>query len=327
MRNGQKSACAINAFVHDGAPIIIFGDGAIIWGKNEFEPMENGAIDAAICPLSGALIILGDDGKLRKINSKGIVTNFGGDYGFADILIANQKRGLFCISASRKVFIIKNNGEMLFEFTPPMSPNSVAFDISGNNLAVGHGKGVSLYDLKTNEDAIELPASGGICGLTFSPDLCFLVAATNEPGLIGWRLHDGVAFKMAGYPSKPTGFSWYDNGKKLLTSGGPVGVSWPFIGPNGPMGTNAETFETRRQIVTKVAAAKNLVALGYADGGVDLCDIATQHSVHIGGPEFDPHAEFNPRKGEARISALAISQNGKIGTWGAEDGKWGIWEN
>ena len=99
MRNGQKSACAINAFIHDGAPIIIFGDGAIIWGKNEFEPLANGAIDAAICPLSGALIILGDDGKLRKINSKGIVTNFGGDYGFADILIANQKRGLFCISA------------------------------------------------------------------------------------------------------------------------------------------------------------------------------------------------------------------------------------
>jgi WD40 repeat protein len=323
---GTKDACAIAAFFHDGAPIIVFGDGSVIWGNREFETHENGALGAIICPNSGNLILLGDNGKLRKLSAKGAIILLDTDFGFADCIIANQKRGLLAISASRKVYVTKTNGEIMFEFTPPLSPTSIAFDVAGDNLAVGHGKGVSLYDLKTDEPPIDLNANGGICALTFSPDLCFLVAATNEPGLIGWRLHDGVGFKMAGYPTKPLELKWFDNGRQLLTSGGPVGVAWPFIGPNGPMGTNADTFETRRQIVSAIAIGREKIALGYSDGGIDLIDIKSKDLRHIAGAPPSLNSEFNPRQGESHISALAISANSKTIAFGTENGKWGIIE-
>lgn len=320
----QRNSYGVKALISNDAPIFVFGDGVIIWNEKEFAALENGALDAQICPTSGNLIILGDDGKLRKINPKGTISELKtDDFGFADVLISNQKRGIFGISASRKVFVLKSTGETLFEFTPPMSPTSISFDQSGNNLVVGHGAGLVIYDLKTNEPPIELKAQGGIIATSFSPDLCFLVAATGEPALIGWRLHDGIAFRMAGYPTKPTSFAWANNGKSLITSGGPVGVVWPFVGSEGPMGTRADTHRTRNSIVSNVAAAANNLVLGYIDGGIDIVDLQNGNFAHLTGNAPNNEAEIDLRQGDAQISSIAISNNGKLIAWVSENGKYG----
>lgn len=323
MNNNFHNSIGVKALIADNLPVFVFGDGVIIWGEKKFPALENGAIDAQICPVSGCLIILGDDGKLRKINSKGVISIFNNlDFGFADCLVVNQKRGLFAISASRKVYVIKSNGELLFEFTPAMSPTAINFDFSGNNLVVGFGNGLVIYDLKTNEPPIELKAQGGVIAASFSPDLCFLVAATGEPALIGWRLHDGVAFRMAGYPAKPTSFAWLNNGKSLVTSGGPVGVIWPFTGSEGPMGTRAETHRTRNSIVSAVAGAQKNLVLGYMDGGIDLVDLENGNFAHLAGNKPN-EGQIDLRNGLGQISSIAISQNGRFISWISEDGNYG----
>ncbi|MBN8649037.1 MAG: hypothetical protein J0L55_13875 [Caulobacterales bacterium] len=321
---GYYGGIGIKAFIQNDVPIFVFGDGTIFWGDKKFEALESGAIDAQICSNSGNLIILGDDGSLKKISPKGAINKLNNiDFGFADCLIANKKRGIFAISASRKVFVIKSTGETLFEFTPPMSPNAINFDLAGENLVVGYGNGLVIYDLKSNEPPIELKAQGGVIAASFSPDLCFLVAATGEPALIGWRLHDGVAFRMAGYPAKPTSFAWFNEGKSLVTSGGPVGVVWPFTGSEGPMGTRAETYRTRNSIVSAVnCAAKNLV-LGYLDGGLDLIDLETGNHAFLAGEKPQIEGQIDLRNGSGQIISIAISTNGRFIAWIAENGHFG----
>lgn len=322
--NNFHNAIGIKALIADNLPILVFGDGVVIWGEKKFPALENGAIDAQICPVSGNLIVLGDDGKLLKINAKGVKAKINNiDFGFADCLIANKKRGIFAISASRKVYVIKSTGETLFEFTPPMSPTAINFDDAGNNLVVGFGNGLMIYDLKTNETPIELKAQGGVIAASFSPDLCFLVAATGEPALIGWRLHDGVAFRMAGYPAKPTSFAWVNDGKSLVTSGGPVGVIWPFLGSEGPMGTRAETHRTRNSIVSAVNGAQKNLVLGYMDGGIDIVDMENGNFAHLAGNQPLKDGQIDLRNGSGQIISIAISLNGRFIAWIAEDGQYG----
>lgn len=325
IRKGQIGAFGVAALYSGDVPILVFGDGSVIWGDKEYPATEFGALDAAICPSTGGLIVLGDFGNIIRMKSNGEISKLLEINDFADKLIINQKREMIGINTGRKtlVFSLKTK-EKIFEFTPIMSPNSLAFDVMGENLVVGHGKGLTIYDLKTNDPPIEFSAPGGVSAATFSPDLRFLIAATGEPCLVGWHLQDGRGFRMAGYPQRPNSFSWIDTGKTLLTSGGPVLVSWPFGDELGPMGQRAQTYRGRNSIVNVVAGQKNMVALGFIDGGVDMLDLNDKEFHHIGGPEPDPNQQIDPREGKCRITSIAMPRAANAVAWVGEDGGWGI---
>jgi len=308
----------VAALYSSDTPILVFGDGSVVWNETQFGPTETGAIDAAICPTTGNIIILGDFGFLGRQNAKGEIQALAQVDGFADRLAINHKRELVGINASRKTIILSaKTGDVQFEFTPPAAPICLAFDVNGENLAVGHGKGITLYDVKTNDSPIDFPVAGGVFAVTFSPDLRFLIAATGEPCLVGWRLQDGKGFRMAGYPQKPTSLAWIDGGARMATAGAPVLVVWPFDGEAGPMGRNAETFRGRNSIINVIAAQKSLLAIGHIDGTVNILDFKDSelHSIAPNAPSDIANS---------RIVSIAMPRSAKSLAWVSEDGAWGI---
>lgn len=322
--SGKMAAVGVAALYSSDTPILVFGDGSVVWGENQFKPTQTGAIDAAICPTTGNLLVLGDFGFLGRQNAKGEMHNLAQLEGFADKLATNQKRELIGINTSRKTVVLRaKTGEILFDFAPPSAPICLAFDVKGENLAVGHGKGLTLYDLKTDEAPIDFPASGGVFAVSFSPDLRFLIAATGEPCLVGWRLQDGKGFRMAGYPQKPTSLAWVDGGARMATSGAPVMVVWPFNGETGPMGQNAETFRGRNSIINVVTAHKNLAALGYLDGNVNVFDFS-DNEFHVVSGSTNADDQDNKNSQLQRITSIAMPRNAKSVAWVSEDGGWGI---
>ncbi|MEK7661614.1 MAG: WD40 repeat domain-containing protein [Pseudomonadota bacterium] len=324
--SGKMAAVGVAALYSSGTPILVFGDGSVVWGDNQFPPTQYGAIDAAICPSTGNLLVLGDFGFLGRQNAKGEMQALAQLDGFADKLAIGQKRELIGINTSRKTLVLSaKTGKILFDFIPPSAPISLAFDVKGENLAVGHGKGLTLYDLKTNDAPINFPASGGVFATSFSPDLRFLIAATGEPCLVGWRLQDGKGFRMAGYPQKPISLAWLDGGARMATSGAPVMVVWPFEGENGPMGQNAATFRGRSAIINVVAAQKNLAALGYLDGSVDVFDF-TDNEFHAVSSAANATNQDDRNSQTERITSIAMPRNAKSVAWVSESGGWGIAE-
>lgn len=325
-RHGKANAPGVKALYSADTPILAFGDGRLIFGENEINLDVDGLMDAAICPISGGLLVLDGNSKIWRAGANGackLLADLGN--GFADCLIANKAREILAIALSRNVKIINAaTGAQMMEFTPPMAPNSIAFDEKGENLVVGHGRGLSLYDLKGSEPPIEFSVPVGVIGASFSPDLRFLIAATNEPSLVGWRLGDGKGFRMAGYPSKPASMAWLNGGTQLVTSGGPVAVIWPFLGDDGPMGKGAQTFRTRVGVVSAVSGAGEYIGLGYMDGGVDLINQKTNDVRHIGGTAPNINVEIDLRKGQSNVVSVAMPADAKSIAWVCEDGNWGI---
>ena len=322
----QVESQGVNCFFSGEKPLFTFGDGQIFYEDKHLITLEDGIYSAALCPLSFGVIALGDDGKIARVRLNGKVEeihHFKGD--FADSIKVNSNSKFLAVAQSRKVAVINLiDNSLIFEFTPPMSPNYIAFDQKGDNLVVGHGKGMTIYDLKTDEPPLDFPVPGGVYACEFSPNLQFIVAASGEPAMVGWRLTDGVAFRMAGYPAKPTSLAWVEGGAGLITSGGPVGVLWPFDTYEGPINKPAKTFRTRSGLVTTAASAKHMIALGYNDGGVDLIEIGDETPHYIAGPTPENAKEVNLRAGDARIVDLAFSQNARLLAYISEDGKFGL---
>jgi WD40 repeat protein len=322
----QIDAQGVNCFFSGEKPIFAFGDGQVFAEETQLIHLEDGIYSAALCPLSFGLIALGDDGKITRVRLNGKteeIYHFKGD--FADSIKVSPTSKYLAVALSRKVAVINLiDNQIALEFTPPMSPNYVAFDQKGENLVVGHGKGMTIYDLKTDETPLDFPVPGGVYACEFSPNLQFIVAATGEPAMVGWRLTDGVAFRMAGYPTKPNSLAWVEDGAALVTSGGPVGVLWSFYTYEGPMGQAAKTFRTRSALVTAVASNKHMIALGYNDGGVDLVEVGDNTPHFIAGTTPEEKQEVNPRIGDARIVEVAFSQNARLLAYISEDGKFGL---
>lgn len=329
-KSGQIEACGISAVFSGDMPILSFADGTIIMGERTYLPPDNdleifGIMEVVLCPNTGGIIILDGNGKVFRLRLNGIKEEIYNFKTFADKMVINKKRNILAIAAGKKISIINLKTNAIdYDFTLENHINSLDFDLKGENLSVGHAKGISVLDLKNSEPPFEFKANGGVFASIFAPDMRFLIAATGEPSLIGWRLTDGTAFRMSGYPQKPTTLEWINNGEALATSGGPFALVWPFIDKDGPMGKNALTIDTRRQIVNKIAVSGFKIALGFNDGAVGVADVHSQLSKHIGGIDENLETSTDPRDGQERISSIAINKRGNLVAWVSESGKWGI---
>jgi WD40 repeat protein len=155
---------------------------------------------------------------------------------------------------------------------------------------------------------------GSHLGATVSPDGRFLVTSMQEAMLHGWRLSDRKHMRMSGYASRVTSLSWTADGDYLATSGAPQLILWSFQGKDGPMGKEPRMLAPAEHRVEVVACHPKdpIIAVGYADGMVLFTRI-------------DDGAEILVRKpGDAPVSALAWSADGRFLSFGTEDGAAGV---
>jgi hypothetical protein len=314
------------------SPVFGFGDGKLLINGARFFPHTGGILALAPATQSGEVITCGDDGCV-------IATNLAGDSRIVwsdpkcwlDGLAYHDGKRLLAIGAGRDVCLI-NLGKLEARprlLRPARGPNALAFSGDGQLLAVAHSGGISLF--KVDEpDAVwrEIPCSGGPVSIALDTQGDFLFVGLSEPALAGWRLADGKAFRMGGYPGKPRQLVWHDTGKALLTSGGPALLAWPMMGKDGqmivgPMGQEAGVYRPRLGLLTALATAKDQVATGWSDGGVDLVNLVTGASRHISGPKPPKDITQDPRALTSGIVSVAFRNDGKQMSWISERGVYG----
>jgi len=287
---------------------------------------HSGAILAAVpSPDGKALLSVGDDGKLVRSSAEGspeVLFETGGRW--LEQAVASRVSGVVAVAAGKQVTVLTEGGRgKKLVFQAPAAVTALALDPKGRRLACAHRDGVSLYwALIKDSPAKTLHWKGAHIACTFHPSGDFLVTGMLENALHGWRLADGTDFQMRNYAYRPKHLSWSSKGKLLATSGAQVALLWPFEGKDGPMGKPGQQLPSRPGLVTSINHHKvdNLVAVGFADGGVHILRTRDGADLWISGPSepFEPAEE--PLEAGTAVEALAWSADGMRMAWGGQDG-------
>lgn len=325
--SGLHGAPGVAAAWCDRTALIAFGDGAVrVDGGDPVRAHPGGLLCAAGCPSGAGLLSAGDDGGLVRTRPDGRVEALGAWPGqWPETLAVSRQGRLAALVAGRNAFILRGAGmERICDISAPRPISAACFSPDGGRIALLHGGGCDLHDTRTGAPSGRLEGIGAPVSAAWSPDGRFLMAGHAEPGLAGWSLRDGRAFRMAGYPGKPLSMVWARNGRALATSGGPALLLWPVHGRDGPMGQAADVHRPRLGMVTAVDAAGDLAVAGWSDGGVDRVDLASGACAHLAGPPPSGEIEGDPRLSNVRVSALALAPGRNAVAHAGEDGRFGI---
>ena len=294
----------------------VLGEEAIVIAPPDGEPRRVEAHDGAILDTVAddrRVVTAGDDGKIVATDGEGASKVLASDpkHRWIDH-VALGPNGVVAWSAGKTAYV---QAKDLRAFEAPSTVGGLAFFPKGLRLAIAHYNGATLWFPNAAGAAPEkLEWRGSHLGATVSPDGRFLVTTMQEPMLHGWRLVDRQHMRMSGYAARVTSLSWSAGGHWLASAGASQLVLWPFQSKDGPMGKTPRLLTPSGHRINVVAChpRTDVVAAGYDNGLVLLARI-------------EDGAEILAKKpGEAPITALAWSGDGRQLAWGTESGEAGI---
>jgi len=312
---------SFGAFVVDACPLgagaaFALGDGTVRLVEGDAAravEAHRGAVLAAQPMSDGeALVTAGDDGRVVRIGADGDTTTLA-EAGRKWIdQVAVGPGGVVAFASGRMVWVRHADGTMR-EIPHPRAAAGLAFAPKGLRLAVARYDGVTLWWAGTAAPPVELEWKGMHTAVTWSPDGRFVVTIMQENALHGWRVADGKHMRMTGYPAKVRSMSWSPKGRFLATAGADAAVLWPFHFKDGPMGKAPTELGHYRALVHRVAChpTDEIVALGYADGAIDVARIADGAAVRLREPDGAPVSAL--RWGGGGMSLLFGTETGAAG--------------
>jgi WD40 repeat protein len=300
-------------FTRFGAAFVM-ADGSVRFASGEsFEAHDGAALCAVAHPSGEGVISGGDDGKVMLTTPAGSteLADLGGKW--IDALAVSGDSNLLAFATGREVHV-RDLKDAAFQrrFAHERAVASLSFDPKGRRLACATYGGVVLWYARIAEQKPQmLKWAGSHVLVRYSPDGRFIMSSMQENALHGWRVADNKDMRMGGYPAKVKSLAFMSKGALMATSGAPGVVVWPFAGANGPMGKDAvEIGVDESSLVLRTAgeAAGSRLAAGLSDGRVWTCDLK--------GAGID---YLKAEKG-APISALAVSDDGRLVAYGDEEG-------
>ena len=307
-------------FLKEGVLAAALGDGRVAFMGNElgssphFVRVHDGpCLSSSIDLCRERVLTGGDDGLLVSTNPSGKTDLIADNKGsWVEPIAVSLASGLRAAAFGKRVRVFAQDGSEVGAFDHPNTVGGLAFHPKGRRLAAAHYGGASLWWVKAvNQKPKSLSWAGSHLTLTWSPDGKYIVTATQENDLHGWRVSDGADMRMPGYPIKVKSVSWLPKGRHLATSGADPIVCWPFHGKGGPLGKKpidlGGGFES---MVTVVSAhpKQDVIAAGYQDGTTILVEIGRAQSILVKQP------------GDGAVSALAWSSDGQHLALGTEGG-------
>jgi WD40 repeat protein len=312
----KAGAAVVAAHFLGKTAVFVLGEEVLLFvddGASRRVPAHGGAI-LAVATDGDRIVTGGDDGQVVSTDANAKTTIIATDAKRRWIdHVATGPGGALAWSAGKQAFARAAAGaEQTLEV--PSTVGALAFLPKGFRLAIAHYNGATLWFPNAKADPETLAWKGSHLGATVSPDGRFLVTAMQEPMLHGWRLADRKDMRMQGYAARVRSLDWTADGKWLATSGTSQLILWPFQSKDGPMGKQPRLLAATENQVEAVAChpREPIVAAGYADGLVLIVRV-------------DDGAEILAKKpGEAPLTALAWSADGRVLAWGTEEGEAGV---
>jgi WD40 repeat protein len=280
-----------------GPTVVAVHDGAVLTLQRDLAP--NGF-------LSG-----GDDGRLvqtRTGGSRRTLLHVPGQF-IDTIAVADTARA---VALGREVRLLDDAGNEIGRTADhPSTVSGLAFNPKGKRLAVSHYGGVTLWwNTSIGGTPMRYRWRGSHIAISWSPDGKYLMTATQERELHGWRLANGSDIRMGGYAAKIRSFDWIAKPPYFVTAGADTVTAWSFAG-RGPEGRPPFEFGQRPGIlVTCVAAhpSRPLVAFGYEDGETHVAEVPGNRVIEL-------------RRGDgSKVTGIAWSANGAALATGTADG-------
>jgi len=256
----------------------------------------------------------GDDGKVMATDASGASTVIATDAKRRWVdHVATGPGGALAWSVGKQAFVRDGKGaEQSFDASSTVG--GLAFMPKGFRLAIAHYNGATLWFPNAKAAPEVLEWKGSHRSVTVSPDGRFLITSMQEPTLHGWRIVDRKDLRMSGYGARVNSLDWSADGKWLATSGSTQLILWPFQSKDGPMGKTPQLWAPMEALVQVVAChpRESIVGVGYADGLILLV-------------RTDDGAEILAKKsGDAPVTALGWSADGKLLAFATETGEAGI---
>ena len=307
-------------FLEGGLLAAALGDGrvAFIDGESTSPPSfvsvhDGPCLSLALDLAEQRVLTGGDDARLVSTDTDGETTEIAAVAGqWVEPIAVSRASGLCAAVFGKTVALFAQDGRAVGTFDHANTVGGLAFDPRGRRIAASHYGGVSLWWANpSTQKPKRLSWTGSHLTLTWSPDGKYVLTATQENQLHGWRVSDGNDMQMSGYPTKVKSMSWLPKGRYLATGGAESVVCWPFHGKGGPVGKAAIDLGWGFDGVVTVVAAHprhDVVAAGYEDGATILVQIDSPDSALVKPP------------GEGAVTALAWSADGQHLALGTESG-------
>ena len=307
-------------FLEEGLLAAALGDGRVAFIDSEsasppsFVSVHDGPCLSLALDLGEQRVLTGgDDARLVSTDTDGETTEIAAVAGrWVEPIAVSRASGLCAAVFGRTVSIFARDGRAVGTFDHANTVGGLAFDPKGRRIAAAHYGGVSLWWAKpSTQKPKRLSWTGSHLSLTWSPDGKYIITATQENELHGWRVSNSDDMRMSGYPTKVKSMSWLPKGRYLATGGDERVVCWPFHGKGGPVGKAPLDLGWGFEGVVTVVAAHprhDVVAAGYEDGATILVQIDSPDSALV------------KRPGEGAVTALAWSADGQHLALGTESG-------
>ncbi|MEO5883125.1 MAG: WD40 repeat domain-containing protein [Caldimonas sp.] len=312
-----RSHCLSAAFI-GGRPSFALADGTVRRIGADVDCLQvHAAASLAAVRVAGedALLTSGEDGRVCRTEASGASREVGA-VPRKWITAVGQSEGRLAYASGKSVWLQSAQGARQLQHRRGVK--GIAFTRDGARLAVAQQDCVSVHDTESAGEPLELEWNDIHLASTFSPDGRFLVVASQNCFLHGWRLADRKHFRMLGYQGRVDDWAWSADGALLATAGAAAAIVWPFEGEDGPMTCNAIEIAPRAlQRVTAVAWRPDTgqLAIGYDDGCVQLGAVA------------DPSAARSLREsGRAAITSIAWNASGGSLALGSSAGECGVIE-
>lgn len=283
-----------------------------------------GALCVAWSPTSDRLVTGGQDGLVRfwaldqdlPIAESPAAPNGGRALPWVEHVVFSRDGRVVASAAGAHVSLWSADGALERRYAPYRSTVAdLQWLPDGQRLSAVGYSGAFVWHRDRDEPEQTLQWKGSFLCHAWAPTGKWLAAGMQESAVHIFEVRTKGDLEMSGYSQKVLRLSWSEDGKRLITNGGPYGTVWNFAG-KGPAGTRPVSLGGHVLSVTDVAFAPrgSWVATVGEDGQVLIWNLTVSSQVAMGAG-FIPSAALRVAWHPTGRRVFSAHQDGWVVGW------------